>query len=311
MRLFKVFLVVLAVLGFALAQYPERALTYVIPFDPGGESDITARLQQPHLEDMLGVGITVTHRPGGGGAVGWGEFQRSAQADGYQIIGVNTPHIIAQPSLRGDAGYETDGFELISWFHFTPSALIVRQDSPFETLDDLIDFARNNPQVVTVAGTGTFTHNHFQTLRLEREAEIDLTYIPFSGTGALKPAILGGHVSVLMTNSTAGVELGDEVRILAVAAEERVPALPDAPTFRELGYDIVGGAYRGVAAPTGTPPEIIEALADAFGRVNEIIGEQQELQGYVMTDLRGDEAVALIEQIREDYEDILQEAGEQ
>ena len=302
-------LTIVAVLGFATAQYPERPISYIIPFDPGGESDVTARFQEPHLEELLGVGVTVTHRPGGGGAVAWSEFQRTAQPDGYELIGINIPHIVGQPIQRVDAGYTTDGFEIITWFHFTPNALIVRADSPFETLDDLIEFASENPQVVTMGGSGTFSANHLEMLRLEREADVNLTYIPFTGTGPLPPALLGGHVTALMNYTMLGVQLGDQVRVLAVASEERVAALPDVPTFRELGYDIVGGAYRGVAAPVGTPPETVELLADAFGEVNEIIREQQEPLGFVMTHYTGQDAVDLVQRVGEDYGDIL-EPGE-
>ncbi len=298
-------LAVAVLLGVAMAQYPQRPITYIIPFDPGGESDVTARFQEPHLQELLGVSVTVTHRPGGGGAVGWSDFQRTARPDGYELIGINIPHIVGQPIQRVDAGYTTDGFEIITWFHFTPNALIVRADSPFETLDDLIEFASENPQVVTMGGSGTFSANHLEMLRLEREADVNLTYIPFTGTGPLPAALLGGHVTALMNYTMLGVQLGDQVRILAVASEERVAALPDVPTFRELGYDIVGGAYRGVAAPIGTPAEIIELLADAFGQVNEIIRPQQEPIGFVMTHYTGQDAVDLVQRVGEDYGDIL------
>ena len=294
--------------GTASAEYPEQPITYIIPFDPGGESDVTARFQERHLEEKLGVDVVVTHRPGGGGAVAWSEFQRNAQPDGYTIIGINIPHIVAQPVQRADAGYETFDWEIITWFHFTPNALLVRNDSPFQTLDDLIQYAKENPQVVTIAGSGTFSANHLEMLRLEKEADIDLTYIPFTGTGPLPAAVLGGHVSAMMNYTMLGVQMSEEMRVLAVAAEERVPSLPDVPTFRELGYDIVGGAYRGVAAPEGTPPEIVERLAEVFGEVNEIIRPEQEPIGFVMTHATGQEAEDLVETMRQNYGDVL-EAG--
>jgi tripartite-type tricarboxylate transporter receptor subunit TctC len=292
--------------GTASAQYPEEPITYIISFDPGGESDVTARFQEPHLEELLGVDVVITHRPGGGGAVAWSEFQRTAEPDGYTIIGINIPHIVAQPIQRADAGYDTFDWEIITWFHFTPNALIVRNDSPFETLEDLIEYARENPQVVTIGGSGTFSANHLEMLRLENAADINLTYIPFTGTGPLPAAVLGGHVSALMNYTMLGVQMSDEVRVLAVAAEERVPSLPDVPTFRELGYDIVGGAYRGVAAPAGTPPEIVEQLAEVFGEVNERIRDQQEPIGFVMTHVTGEDAVDLVETMRQNYGDVLE-----
>ena len=291
--------------GIAFAEFPDRPITYTIPFNPGGESDITARLQEPHLEEALGVAVNVTHKPGGGGAVAWGEFQRTAKPDGYQLIGVNIPHIIGQPMLRKDAGYETDNFDLVMWFHFTPNALIVRADSPFKTLKDFIEYAKKNPKVITVGGSGTYSANHLEMLRLEREAGIKLTYIPHTGTGPLVPAILGGHLSALMNYSMLPAQQGDKVRVLAVASEERVEALPDAPTFKEQGYDIVGGAFRGVAAPKGTPKEVIAKLADAFTKTNKIIAKKQLPLGFVMTYATGDDAKALVDKMRRSYSDVI------
>lgn len=297
---------VLAGAGPATADFPEGPITYTIPFNPGGESDITARFQEPHLEEILGVSVNVRHRPGGGGAVGWSEFQNNAEPTGHEIIGINIPHIIGQPILRNNAGYTTDGWEIVTFFHQTPNALIVPQDSRFGSLEELLDFARENPQVVTLGGSGTFTANHLEVLRLEREADVDLTYIPFTGTGPLPGALQGGHVTGLMNYTMLGVQLEDKARVLAVSSEERVEALPDAPTFQELGYDIVGGAYRGVAVPKGTPQEAIETLRDAFAKTNKRIAEKQEPLGFVMTNITGEDAWALVDRLRKAYGPILE-----
>ncbi len=303
-RTFAVSLV--ALLGVAFAQFPDRAITYVIPFNAGGESDITARLQQPHLEDILGVNVNIVNRPGGGGAVAWSENQRSTDPDGYTIIGVNLPHIATQPMERTDTGFETDNFEIIMWFQFTPNALLVREDSPFQTLDELIAYAKENPGSVTLGGSGSNTANHIAVLQLEQLADIDLTYVPFTGTGPTVPALLGGHVTGLMSYSPMAVLQQDQVRTLAIASAERVPYLPDAPTFVEQGIDIVSGAQRGVAAPPGTPDDVVEALADAFEEASRRIADEQEEMGFSMLYLRGDEADALIQEISEEYAAILE-----
>jgi len=300
-----------AVAGLALAvpaaaqDFPSRAIEYIIPFNPGGESDITARMQEPMMEEALGVSVNVRHQPGGGGAVAWAEFQGNAEPDGHEIIGINLPHIVGQPIQRADSGYTTEGFDIITWFHFTPHVMVVRADSPFQSLDDLVAFAKENPQSLTVGGSGTFSGNHLETLRFEQLTEADVTYIPFTGTGPLPAAILGGHVGAVISNSTLGVQLGDDVRVLAVAAEERLDVLPDTPTFRELGYDIVGGTYRGVAAPKGTPAERIEMLADLFTEMNETMAERQVPMGFQMTDIRGQAAVDLLARLRDQYGDFL------
>lgn len=289
----------------ALAEFPGKPVTYTIPFNPGGESDITARLQEPELEKDLGVAVNVTHKPGGGGAVAWSDFQRTAKPDGYSIVGCNIPHIIGQPLIRKDAGYETDGFKIIMWFHFTPNALVVSKESPFKTLDDFIEFAKNKPFVGTVGGSGTYSANHLETIRFMKEAGIDLTYVPYTGTGPVIPALMGEHLKAAMTYTPVSVNYKDKFRTLAVAAEERVPAMPDVPTFKELGYDIVGGAFRGVAAPLGTPRPVVDRLAKAFTEANKKISKKQLDLGFVMKYATGEEALALVDQMRASYGDVL------
>ncbi len=299
-------IVLVALMGVAFAQFPERTIDYVISFNAGGESDITARLQQPHLEEILGVNVTITNRAGGGGAVAWSESQRSMRPDGYSVIGVNLPHIATQPMERTDTGYETENFEFITWFQFTPNALLVRDDSPFQTLDELIAYAKENPGSVTIGGSGSNTANHIATLQLEQLAGIDLTYVPFTGTGPTVPALLGGHVSALMSYSPMAVLQSDQVRTLAIASAERLSFLPDAPTFVEQGIEIVSGAHRGVAAPPGTPAEIVEALTEAFEEATRRIAEEQEEMGFAIIYVSGDEALELVREVTEEYAAILE-----
>lgn len=299
-------IVVVALMGVAFAQFPERTIDYVISFNAGGESDITARLQQPHLEEILGVNVTITNRAGGGGAVAWSEAQRSMRPDGYSVIGVNLPHIATQPMERTDTGYETENFEFITWFQFTPNALLVRKDSPFQTLDELLAYAKENPGSVTLGGSGSNTANHIAVLQLEQLAGVDLTYVPFTGTGPTVPALLGGHVSALMSYTPMAVLQGDQVRTLAVASAERLSFLPEGPTFVEQGIEIVSGAHRGVAAPPGTPPEVVEVLREAFEEATRRIAEEQEEMGFAIIYVSGEEAIELVREVTEEYAAILE-----
>jgi len=287
--------------------FPEKPITYTIPFGPGGESDITARLQEQHLEKLLGVPVNITHRSGGSGGVGWSTFQRSAKPTGYEIIGTNLPHIVSQPMIRKDAGFTTDGFEHVIWFHFTPNALIVSKNSPLKTLDEFIAAAKAKPGSITIGGSGTLTANHLDVLRLQKITGTKMTYIPYKGTGALKPVVLGGHLSAIMSSTMLSIELQDEVRVLAIAAEARHPYLPNVPTFKELGYDIVGGTARGVAAPKGTPKEIMNILAKAFAETNVLIKGKQVPQGFYQTTYTGEAAKDVVKQVNGNYMKILQE----
>ena len=290
----------------AAEEFPQKRIDYVLPFDAGGESDITARLQQEKLAEILGQPVNISYKPGAGGALGWSELTRTAP-DGYTIMGSNLPHIILQPMLRDDAGYETEDLKQVYIFQSTPNALIVPADSDIETLDDFIAAAKEDPGAMSVGGSGDFSANHIGTLMLNDLAGIDVTYTPFSGTGAAVPALLGDHVDALMSYSPQITQLGDQVRAIAVATEERMPGLPDVPTFAEQGYELVDGAYRGVSVPKETPDEIVEKLADAIEQVNqdpELIKAFEE-QAFVLENYGPEEAAELTEERTAVYEDLL------
>ena len=271
-------------------DFPSKDLTYVNPFSPGGEIDVTARQQQPLLEEYFDRNVTITYRTGGGGAVGWSHV-KDEPADGHTFAGFSLPHIIAQPMVR-DPGYATDDLKIAYIFHSTPQVLVVRDDSPIESLDDFIEEARDNPASVTIGGTGE---------------DIDLTWIPFPGTGPTIPALEGGHVSALMTNSTAAYQNRDKFRALAVAWDERLPFMEDVPTFREQGYDVVEAIYRGALVPDDTPDDIVQALADGFDEVNHDIEDKQTDMGAFVHFWGPEESVQLVERLESEYADLLED----
>lgn len=305
-----VFLCIMLILGtVSFAKYPEQPISYLIAFSPGGESDITARFQQKYLEEELGVNMLISYKTGGGGAVCWAELAR-AKPDGYTIAGVNEPHTILQP-LQGDPGFKTEELTRIACFQYTPCSVIVRQDSPFKTMQDLIEYAKEHPKTLTIGGTGTWASTHFTYLLLSKQAGIDLVYVPFAGSGQTKAAILGGHVSVTIGHPTHAVQLGTAVRQLAMASDERVPAFPDVPTLKELGYDIVEGSYRGVCAPPGTPKEIVDILDSAFKKVNEnpeFIAQMEPL-GFSLLYWGAEEYDKVIKERTEYYQNLLVDYG--
>jgi putative tricarboxylic transport membrane protein len=248
------------------ADYPSKPLNYIVCFNPGGETDITARIQEPVLKKYYKEGVVINYKIGGGGSVGWAELVTS-KPDGYTLAGHNLPHIILQPMLRGNAGYKTEDIKNVYIFESTPNILVVRADSPYKTLKDFIAAAKEKPGVFTLGGSGSSTANELGTIMLNKAAGIKTIYIPFTGSGPVVPALLGGHVTALMTYSTMAVQQKEKFRPLAIMSEERMSVLPNVPTFRELGYDLVEGAYRGVAAPPGTPDDIVEKAAAIYDKV--------------------------------------------
>ncbi|MEQ8305439.1 MAG: tripartite tricarboxylate transporter substrate binding protein [Hoeflea sp.] len=289
--------------------FPDKPIEYIIPFGPGGESDISARFQQPFFKEKFGQDLVVSYKPGGGGAVGWAQLN-SMNADGYTIMGINLPHIVIQPAQK-DVGYTTDDINAFYMFHYTPDAIVVTADSPYQTLEDFVADAKANPGSVTMSGSGKATANHLAQIRFDKMAGITTTYVPFKGTGASTTANLGNQVKAQWGYTTVGAAQGDAVRMLAVAMEERHPLFPDVPTFKELGYDMVGGAYRGMAVPKDTPEDIVKALSEAFGEVNadEAFRQQMLDGGFALLDVGIDEMDAFMEARKAEYIEAATEAG--
>ena len=261
------FAILAAAIAPVAAAYPDKPVQYVIPFAAGGESDIAARLQAQAFPAKSKQEMIVVNKPGAGGALAWSQMN-SMPGDGHTIVGVNLPHIVLQP-LEPDAPFRTEDITPVYFFHYTPDAVIVAADSPFRTFADLVRAAREKPEAVTIAGSGTNSANHVAQVRFDRELKVRTTYIPFKGTGDMLASILGNHVSAAMSYSTLAIQQKGKMRMLAVATEKRLPQFPDVPTFRELGFDWVDGAYRGIGVPKSTPPAVRKQVSDMMDAINK------------------------------------------
>lgn len=291
------------------AEYPEKPVTYIIPFGPGGESDISARFQQPVFKELTGKEMVIQYKDGGGGAVAWSQLNEMP-GDGYTIMGTNLPHIILKP-MQKDVGFKTDGITNVYFFHYTPDAIVVTADSPFKTLDDLIQAAKATPGALTFSGSGTFTANDIAKSRFDKLAGIKTTYIPFKGTGAAVTALLGKQVQAQWGYTTVGAAQGDQVRLLAVAMQERHPSFPDVPTFKELGFDLVGGAYRGLAVPESTPEDVRKQVSDALDKINKTpeFRKKMEDAGFAVIDVPYDQTAAFMQERIAEYTEAAKDLG--
>jgi len=269
----------------AADDFPTKPMTYIIPFNAGGESDVSARYQQAEWEAVTGQDVVIQYQPGAGGAQAWSQLN-SIAGDGYTVMGINLPHTVLQP-MAGSVGYKTEELTPVHYFHYTPNAIFVAKDSEFNTLEELVAHAKANPGLVTFAGSGSNSANNLGAVQFNELADVVTTYVPFSGTGPSITAILGGQTTGGFNYATSGVNQGDEMRMLAVASEERMPAFPDVPTFKELGYDLVGGAYRGVAVPDSTPEELRERISQIVSDINKRpdFVKKMEDGGFVLTDV--------------------------
>lgn len=289
--------------------FPDKPISYIIPFGPGGESDISARLQQPFFKKMFGQDLVVSYKPGGGGAVGWAQLN-SMKGDGYTIMGVNLPHIVIQP-LQKDVGYKTDGLAIFSMFHYTPDALVVTNDSPFKTLKDVVEYAKKNPGKLTFSGSGKGTGNHLAYVSFDGMAGIKTSYVPFKGTGASVQALLGKQVLASWGYTTVGAKHADKVRMLAVAMDTRHPQFPNVPTFKEQGFDMVGGAYRGIAVPSSTPKDVQAKLSDMFLQVNKDPEFRKKMlaDGFALVDVGVKDMKAFMAKRKKEFGDAAKAAG--
>lgn len=302
--LLTVLVLAIPALSWAADPFPSKQLTYVVTFDPGGQSDREARRQQPILAKLLGQQVIIDYKVGGGGALGWKELVRS-KPDGYTVVGINTPHIILQP-LQQDVGYKTEQINPVAIFQRTPLGLAVLKESPYKTLKELVDAAKADPEKITIGGSAVFSGHHFATLRLQKLAGIKLTYVPFTGSAPQMTSFLGGHTVAVVANSDDLVRFADKIRVLAFSSEERFPNFPDSPTFKESGFDIVDSIDRGVAVPMDTPAEVVATLEKAFLTIakDPEIQKAMKAEGFVPLAMGHAESKAYIAKLTALYTDL-------
>jgi len=247
----------------AATDFPKGPITYIIPFNPGGQSDVEARMQQPHLEKILGVPIVITYMPGAGGALAWTKFSQ-AKPDGYTVCGINIPHIILQPLSQKDAAFTTEDLKPLCLFESTPIGLAVKKDSKINSVKEFIEFAKANPMKITIGMSGKFSGHHMAGLQFMKMTDTKLTLVTFTGAAPQVTALLGGHVEAIWGNSSDLVGFREQMKVLAIGTEKRMETLSDIPTFHEHGLKFYPRIDRGVAVPKDTPPDITAKLEKAF-----------------------------------------------
>ena len=246
---------------------PEKNVLYWQAFPPGGESDLSARHQQVVLKKKCAaIDTIIQYKAGAGGGLMWSQMN-NLPGDGLNVVGINLPHIVFQP-IEGEVQYKTSDVVPVFWFHYTPDALVVPENSPYKTFAEFIDASKKSPGKMNLGGSGLNSANHASHERLNAAFGIKSTYVPYKGTGDMSMAVVGSQIDGAMTYTAFAVNNKGKVRALAVAMEKRHPLLPDVPTFRELGVDWVDGAYRGIGVPKSTSPEARKRLSDLWSALN-------------------------------------------
>jgi tripartite-type tricarboxylate transporter receptor subunit TctC len=214
----------------AWAAYPDRPITMIVAFPPGGGTDVAARTLARFMSTALGQPIVVNNRAGAGGEIGFAELAK-ARPDGYTIGFINTPNVVTIPIERR-ARYRLEDFALIANVVDDPGAFFVAADSPFRTLADLVAHAKAKPEDVTYGTSGIGSDDHLAALAFERLAGVKLTHVPFAGASAVRNALLGRQITVASLNMGEGIAdmQSGTARALGQMAERRWEAASDTPT---------------------------------------------------------------------------------
>jgi tripartite-type tricarboxylate transporter receptor subunit TctC len=274
----------MALTGFApvhAQSFPAKPVRIVVPFPAGGSTDTLARVLGQHLSQRWGQSVVIDNKPGGGTVIG-GAIVAKAPADGYTLL-IVANSLVINAKLRDNLPYPgLKAFEPVANLTNSPQVLAVNSASPYHSLRELLDAARAQPGALSYSTVGPATTQHIAGEMLKRVAGVEMTYAPFPGGGSAANSVMGGHVTAVLTNlsEVAGMIEAGKLRPLAVTTLERLSALKNVPTIAESGYpDYEAVAWFGVAAPAGTPREIVDKLADGFRAALDDADIRQRLIG--------------------------------
>lgn len=256
----------LAVAGGAAAQdqFPAGPVSIIVPNPPGGSSDINARILSEPLSAALKQPVVILNRPGLGGAIGAAQVAK-AKPDGYTLL-LALSSVVVAPEAERISGrkplYELDQLEPVALLSSDPMVLLVRADSPWRSLADLVKAAKEKPGSINYSSSGNFGPIHLSVEMLAHQAGIKLVQVPFGGGGPSMLALLAGQVQMTTAApavASAQISAG-KLRPLAVSGAKRLTSLPDVPTYKEAGFDAEYYIWAGLYVPTGTPKPVVQTL---------------------------------------------------
>jgi len=249
------------------ATYPDRPIKLVVGFPPGGGGDTYGRLVAEHMGKALGDTIVVDNKPGVGGNLAADAVAKSKN-DGYTLLFAMSGNMALAPVLRGDKlPYKVpDDFALIGMAVEAPHGLFVAANSKYKTAQEFFADAKGGK--LTFGSTGTGGAAHITMEMVAQKAGAKILHIPYKGSGPAITDLIGGQIDSFFATAppVMGQVTGGKLRLLAISGDKRNPSMPDVPTLREVGVDVVLTQWYGVAAPAGTPPEIVEKLQKALSK---------------------------------------------
>ncbi len=265
------------------AGYPERPVTLVVPFPPGGVADTIARPIAQALGDKLGQPIVIENKGGAGGAIGIGQAGR-AKPDGYTLL-MSLSSISILPAadrlLERKPAYQLDQFVPIARITADPTVLVVRADAPYKTLDEFLEAARKQGGKLSYGSSGIYGTMHVPMEMLQNAAGIKMMHVPFTGAGPAVQALVGGQVDALATGPSSVMQLiqAGRVRPLAHWGDGKLESLPQVPSLKSKGLDASFVQWSGIFALAGTPPAVIDKLRDAVKQIADDPAVQARIAG--------------------------------
>jgi tripartite-type tricarboxylate transporter receptor subunit TctC len=260
------------------AVYPEKPLKFIVPWAAGGDTDAIVRIMASYVEKILGKPLIIVNITGASGTVGAREAKNSVP-DGYTILSVHDS--IHTTYYVGISDINYWDFEPIALVTSTPSVVATHSKAKWNSMKELLEDAKKRPGQITFGATLGSTSHFFPAL-IEKEVDIKWRYVSYEGTAPRMTALLGGHIDLGETNIPGGKELlkAGKLKLLAIATEKRSPELPDVPTLKELGINIVYAVNRGVLALKGTPEDVLMKLEDAFAKAAKDPGFKKEMEKF-------------------------------
>jgi tripartite-type tricarboxylate transporter receptor subunit TctC len=291
------------------AAYPEKAVTFIVPFPPGGRTDLVARVVTQHLAKHLGQPAVVVNKPGAGGVLGAKELAAAAP-DGY-TLGVLSPAVVtAQYTVPTPT--DLKDYVAIATVNVDPMALAVKADAPWKNLKELVAYGRSNPGKLRMGMIPGGSAQIFAASFADA-AKLHVTNVPFKGDADGVTALAGGHIDVHVAVPVSYKALAEagRVRMLGVAADERTALYKDLPTFRENGVDLVIGSFHLVFAPRATPAEVVRTLEGAVQKAmsEPELKKQMEASNLGYANLGQKESAAFLRQQDDAYRQVIDKVG--
>jgi len=292
-------------------SFPEDDIRVIVPWAPGGGTDLLARSLASAAERYTDVNIVVENVEGGMAAVALDRVHR-ADPDGYEVL-VASENVGWQQEIDPDFPVTFDDLTMVMALNADPAGFTVSADAEWETIEELAEYAEENPGLITVGHSGEGMVWHIAGARLADYFDVEFNYIPYDGAAPAISAMLGGHIDAV---SVGAAEVADQViaedaRILGVMGDERITPLPDEPTFKEQGYDLEVYTIRGLVAPPDVPEDRVDKLYEIFSQALQDEEFQESMQdlGMEILDAGPEEYKQMMEEEAEINLEILRELG--